>query len=117
MIYSLPLPRETQRYCEKDPGGPAAVLLRFEPPKQQQKGKKASLAHSTTTLYCQHLPPCRYFYPSHLPPVPNLYVNSLFLKQCYMHIYPLVAETQRPTINSLSPRMESSRFVIAVIAV
>lgn len=55
----------------------------------------ASLAHSTTTLYCQCLPPCLHFYPSHLPPLPNLYVNSLFLKQCYTHIYPLVAETQK----------------------
>lgn len=106
VIYSLPLPRETQREGEMDPGGPAAVLWRFWPPKHCCKHAvrsqmPAMLIAQQPCIVSASLHACFFFYPSHLPLLPNLYVNSLFLKQCCVHIYSFVAGTQKPTINSL----------------
>lgn len=48
------------------------------------------------------------FCPSHLPPLANLYVNSLFPKQCNIHIYPSGVEAQQSPVNGLCPHMGSS---------
>lgn len=112
VIYSLPLPGETQRGCEGGSWMPSSCIMEIWGSKTFLQTcaeiTNASLDHSTTTLYCQCPRPCLHFYPSHFPPLPNLYVNSLFLKQCNMHIYPSVAEAQKHTINGLSPHMESN---------
>lgn len=57
---------------------------------------------------CQGLSQYLHFCPSPLPPPANLYVNSLFPKQCNIHIYPSVAEAQQSTVNGLSPHVRSS---------
>lgn len=96
VIYFLFSPRR----CIKRLRAAAAVLWRFEPPKHFNKHvprpQMPAPAHSTATSCCQCIPPRPHSYPSHLPPFPNLYVNSRFLKQCNMHIYPLVAGAQKP---------------------
>lgn len=107
-----------QRLCERDPASPAAVLFRFELPKHLSKHALRSqmlallIAQQPCIVSTSPLP---VFLPSHLPPFPNLYVNALFLKQYYMHIYPLKAEAKKPTINSRNTSTESSLFVITVI--
>lgn len=111
-IYSLPL-REGRKDIER--GGsrkPSSCIMEISATETFLQTcleiTNARLVHSTTTLHCQCLPPYLHFYPSHLPPLPNLYVNSLFPKQYNMHIYPLVAETQKSTQKDLSLHIESS---------
>lgn len=105
---SLPLTRETK--TDRGSRRPSRCITEmWTSRKHSMRSQMPSfLIAQRGTLNCQCPPPPLAFYPSHLPALPNLNVNSLFLKQCFAHIYPLVAQTHKSSVNSTNPWMWSS---------
>lgn len=110
VIYSLSLSGETQRNCKRDSGARQLYygdLSHQNISANMRQDHKCQPCSQHNNLVLSAPPSLPVFFlslpPSHLPPLPNLYVNSLFPKKRYTHVYPFVAGTQKPTNKQPEP--------------